>query len=685
MKFREQQDDARRATRRLLGLFAVLLVALVLAVNLLLAGLWWMLGSWLSPNLPPFFAETNTIVVLMLVLGGAWVELSRLQSGGGAHVARWAGGQQVIDPRDLRERRLLNVVDEMALASGMPRPGVFVLDDEHAINAFAAGWTPDSAALAVTRGALERLTRDELQGMVAHEFGHIQQGDSRLNMQLLALVWGLSLVHGYGHSLMEGNGERRSPLSTLVGSVFVVAGSLGWLAGQVLQTAVSRQRELMADASAVQFTRSRDGLGGVLRKVWYQTMTSESRLVRMPADRLAAMLLQAPDSWLATHRPLAERVRRLYGRAMEPLPAPKLLDRLEQEPPQETPDASAQADGASTHTQAQAPRAMERRRIERTSAFTTSATPPPTAPPSASAPMHKKETIPYAGPYFEPPSAPPMTEPIVIPQATVKDDERVAMSKLLRVSGMGELRSAILALLITPGSQRERRAWRDENRGSSTAGAVREEVKKLGAPTRLPVLDLLLQQAALAPLHDRKELMEAARRLMAADGQLRPVDRMHWLLMRHRLAERDKAAAKPPANTADAQNDMTQQSLHLLRQVAALTAFLSRMVPDGEPGNGDTWYRLVLNPWLKGHALPTCLPPDADGLVHALHDVQSLPWMLKPVLVRAWLDTALQHKNANALYPEAADALRLACTLLDSPLPPELARHYVEGPAGATA
>ena len=213
----------------------------------------------------------------------------------------------------------------MALASGLPRPPVYVLEREDAINAFAAGWSPESSVVAVTRGALQRLTRDELQGLVAHEFGHIHQGDLRLNMQLLALVWGLSLVHGYGHSLIEADDNgRRSGLGLLIGPVFIAAGLLGWLAGQVLQAAVSRQRELLADACAVQFTRSRDGLGGVLRKVWHQLRQHEDRLTRVPARLLAAMLLQAPADWLKTHPPLPERLRRLYGRGMEPLPAPVL-------------------------------------------------------------------------------------------------------------------------------------------------------------------------------------------------------------------------------------------------------------------------------------------------------------------------------------------------------------------------
>jgi Zn-dependent protease with chaperone function len=627
VRFRQQQDDARRATQQLLALFALLLLALVVAVNGLLLGVWWLIALWLPFDLPTLFFETNTAVVLLFVLGGAWVELGRLRQGGGVHVAEWAGGRLLTDPRDLGERRLLNVVDEMVLASGLPRPAVFVLEREDAINAFAAGWSPETSVVAVTRGALQRLTRDELQGLVAHEFGHIHQGDLRLNMQLLALVWGLSLVHGYGLSLLEPDeSDRRSAFGLLVGPVFVAAGLLGWIAGQLLQAAVSRQRELLADACAVQFTRSRDGLGGVLRKVWHQLLKREDKLTRVPARLLAAMLLQAPPSWLATHPPLPDRLRRLYGRGVEPLAAPVL----------------ATADAVDEPYRP----------------------PVPSSLPMASA-------VAYAVPMADHHAPTPPANPV--PRAAVtSDEEREAIDRLSRLNGPGELRATILALLLTPGSQRERRAWQDETRGLSTAQALRSEVKKLGPAVRLPWLENLLARVARAPLLDRQTLMESARRVMAADGQVRPIDRLHLLLMRQRLGEAQ--TVKP---STDAHNDMAQLSLHTLRQIAALTAFLARLLPDG-----DAWYASVMHPWLKDAALPPCEAPDADHLVHALQDVQALPWMLKPVLVRAWLDAALLHKDSNALAPEAADALRLASLLLDSPLPPELARHYVE-PAAA--
>ncbi|MCH2242331.1 MAG: M48 family metalloprotease, partial [Aquabacterium sp.] len=299
MRFRQHQSDAQAASRRLLRWFGLLVAALVVAVNLALAGIYRLLLPLLP--LPAFFWATNTGVVLMLVIGGAWLETQRLRAGGGERVARWAGGRLLTDPRELAERRLLNVVDEMALASGQPRPAVYLLEREPGINAFVAGWTAETAALAVTRGALERLTRDELQGLVAHELGHIREGDLPLNMRLLALVWGLSLVHGLGVELTQPDEHGRHPPLAPFGLVLRALGWLGWLAGRLLQAAVSRQREYLADACAVQFTRSRDGLGNTLRKIWFLQRGPEGRLRSPHAEALAAMLLDdgARRRWLA--------------------------------------------------------------------------------------------------------------------------------------------------------------------------------------------------------------------------------------------------------------------------------------------------------------------------------------------------------------------------------------------------
>ncbi|MDE2078109.1 MAG: peptidase M48, partial [Burkholderiales bacterium] len=161
MRFRQHQEQAQAQTVRLFIWFAILLVALALSVNLLLA-LVYKLIMPLSIGYPALFFETNTAVVVLFVLGGAWVETQRLREGGGPRIAHWMGGREIIDPDDGLERRLINVVDEMAIASGQPVPRVFVLPREDAINAFVAGWDATDIVMCVTRGALDRLTRAEL-------------------------------------------------------------------------------------------------------------------------------------------------------------------------------------------------------------------------------------------------------------------------------------------------------------------------------------------------------------------------------------------------------------------------------------------------------------------------------------------------------------------------------------------
>jgi hypothetical protein len=274
-----------------------------------------------------------------------------------------------------------------------------------------------------------------------------------------------------------------------------------------------------------------------------------------------------------------------------------------------------------------------------------------------------------------------MTAPLVhVSPHTLPDGEREAMDRLSRVHGPGELRAALLACLLTPGSQRERRAWREETRGLSTARALRADVKQLGPASRLPWFERLMARLATVPLGDRQSVMEAARRVMSADGLVRPIDRLHWLALRHRLGGPIAVSVALP----DAGNDLSQLSLHSLREIARVTAFLSRMVPGGDAPQqaGADWYRAVMLSWLPAPSLPEGTPPDADGLVNALADVQSLPWMLRPVLVRAWIDAAWRAlPGPQRAWPEeAADALRLAALLLDCPLPPELARHYVPLP-----
>jgi heat shock protein HtpX len=295
-------------------LFALTLLVLVVAVNAALA-LTWRLVAWQDAAYPAYFFHINTGMTLLFVLGGWWIESSNLDAGG-EQLARRVGAREARPRLRDAEQKFSNIVDELAIAASMKAPTAMVLDRIDSINAFACGWNEDDAVVAVTQGALDCLTRDELQGLVAHEFSHIREGDMQLNMRLAGMVSGLEMIFNLGSTMCEADDNGSRSFLALPGFAIKATGSIGWLAGRLLKAAVSRQREYLADARAVQFTRSKDGLGGVLRKA-----LGQGDVVRPLHPSVQHMLLLGPEQerWLATHPPIAERIRRIYGRSMSAL------------------------------------------------------------------------------------------------------------------------------------------------------------------------------------------------------------------------------------------------------------------------------------------------------------------------------------------------------------------------------
>ena len=319
MRFFEQQERARAQTVRLLLLFALTLLVLVVAVNAALA-LTWRLVAWQDAAYPAYFFHINTGMTLLFVLGGWWIESSNL-SGGGEPLARRVGARQalVLGPlsrlgSEDAEQKFCNIVSELAIAASMKAPMPMVLDRVDGINAFACGWNEDDAVVAVTQGALDHLTREELQGLVAHELSHIREGDMQLNMRLAGMVSGLEMIFNLGRTMCEADGKDSRSLLALPGFAIKWTGSFGWLAGRALKAAIARQREYLADARAVQFTRSKDGLGGVLRKALGQV--DVSRAMHPSVQHMLLLGTSSHERWLDTHPPIAERIRRIYGRSM---------------------------------------------------------------------------------------------------------------------------------------------------------------------------------------------------------------------------------------------------------------------------------------------------------------------------------------------------------------------------------
>jgi len=331
--FFENQDTARRNTQRLVVLFCLAVLAIagmlyLLAVLLtgveridpttgqtLIEPLWWQ----------PDLAAGVAIATAIVVGGGSLYKIAQLR-GGGSVVAEALGGALIPQAtRDPDERRLLNVVEEMAIASGVPTPPVYLLRQEEGINAFAAGFGPSDAVIGVTRGCVQQLSRDELQGVIAHEFSHILSGDMGLNIRLMGVLHGILIIGIIGYyllrsSLYAGSGRRSNnrdngAMAMLAAGVgLMVIGFLGTFFGSLIKASVSRQREFFADASAVQFTRNPAGIAGALKRI---AGYDEGSILASPNAPEASHLFFSQglrgglQMLFATHPPLEERIRRL--------------------------------------------------------------------------------------------------------------------------------------------------------------------------------------------------------------------------------------------------------------------------------------------------------------------------------------------------------------------------------------
>jgi Zn-dependent protease with chaperone function len=327
--FFDRQDVARRNTTRLVILFVLAVLAIIASIDLLLAATMGYLArdpetgaiDW-ALALDPQLLGLAVVGTLLLVGGGSLFKTAQLR-GGGRIVAEQLGGRRLTpDTTVPSEQQLLNVVEEMAIASGTPVPPVYLLDQEEGINAFAAGFTPSDAVIGITRGTAERLTRDELQGVIAHEFSHILNGDMRLNIRLIGLLHGILIIGLLGYFVLRmtafsGHSARRSkqdgnplPLVAL-GAGLMAVGFFGTFFGNLIKAAVSRQREFLADASAVQFTRHPEGLAGALKKIGGSAAGSTIQSPNAPeaSHMFFGRATSGFNALFSTHPPLHERIR----------------------------------------------------------------------------------------------------------------------------------------------------------------------------------------------------------------------------------------------------------------------------------------------------------------------------------------------------------------------------------------
>jgi hypothetical protein len=258
--------------------------------------------------------------------------------------------------------------------------------------------------------------------------------------------------------------------------------------------------------------------------------------------------------------------------------------------------------------------------------------------------------------------------------APLSQDERDALERLKRVHGPGGLKSALLAMMLGPDQPRRLLTWQEETVLVADAETIQADMARLSGAARLPWFELVLQRLAGAPLPDRQTLLRAVRRLLTVPGEARPIDRLLWLTVRRAFGETPWAAARVPAEVDIAQ----LPDIHML-DLAHFTAHLARLVPSDDQGSdaGPLWYLSVMSRWQPAEMVAPFRRPDVDEVVRALAGLQALSWMQRPLLVRAWVGEALHFSRNGQLARSAADALRLSCALLDSPMPPEVARHYI--------
>lgn len=325
MNFFEHQEQARRSTARLVFFF-------ILAVLTIIALIYLVVASAISSNVDdmrfwdPLLLAYVAGATLLVVSGGSLYKISQLHSGGGASVAEMLGGRLLSQSSDDPvERRVLNVVEEMAIASGTPVPPVYLLPEEDQINAFAAGYAPETAVLGITRGCATRLNRDQLQGVVAHEFSHVLNGDMRLNIRLMGVLHGILVIGILGYWVMrlmfsgsrgrsrsrdKGGGAMAAILAIAVG--LMIIGFAGTFFGNLIKAAVSRQREYLADASAVQFTRNPRGISSALQQLGaVGTAIENPHAAEASHMFFGRAVVKGFNSMFATHPPLPDRIRRI--------------------------------------------------------------------------------------------------------------------------------------------------------------------------------------------------------------------------------------------------------------------------------------------------------------------------------------------------------------------------------------
>jgi Zn-dependent protease with chaperone function len=646
MNFFQSQDDARRKTRSLILMFILAVIAIVVAVNLVITALIINIGdesgvatlpdfNWIMNNLP--LVSGISLSTIGFISLSSLYKIASLSSGGGK-VARSLGGTLITaESADPLRRRLYNVVEEMAIASSIPMPEVYVLEQEPGINAFAAGFTTGDAAVTVTRGMLETLSREELQGVVGHEFSHILNGDMRLSTRLMGLLFGILVIGLIGRAVlnsarygtMRSDNSRRDNTAAiyLVGLGLFLIGYIGVFFGQLIKAAVSRQREFLADASAVQFTRQTQGLAGALKKI--AAVQQGSELQTVDTEEVSHMLFATGTSFgslLATHPPLIQRIR-----ALEPNFDESEIDRL----------AELMQGQMQSGSEA----------IEESSAT------------AGFAPQHFAVT----------PNT--VTETVGMP-----DEGHIQLASTLRQSIPENLYRAAhsdtdalpLALaLLLDANEAVRRTQLDmiaEQLGGTTvmaAETLQLEIQKLNTSFRLPLLQIAFPLIKKRPQEQLERIAQLVQRLIEADG----VTDMFEFALSRVLTTHLNDAAHPQRRHG---------TLRLTQLPEAVGALFSVMAKQGHTEAGAAYqkgmeclgrYEQRIKMLIDTKQWPDYAPPQdwMSATDAALNQLDELQMLDKQALVSGLVLTISHDGEVSS---DEAELLRAICATLHCPLPP---------------
>ena len=648
MNFFEAQDQARRATRRLVVLYVVAVALIVAGLTAVFAvamftmtqGAYYSIGQMVASSPGPLIAAA--VIATLFILGASAYKTSMLSDGGG-RVAQDMGGTLVpADVQDPLRRRLRNVVEEMAIASGVPVPEIYVLEEESSINAFAAGYAPGDAAIAVTRGTLELLDRSELQGVIAHEFSHVLNGDMRLNIRLMGVLFGILVLSLMGRMIVRGGhyanvAGRRSKgggAVLIIGLGLAVLGGIGVFFARMIKAGVSRQREYLADASAVQFTRFPDGIVNALKKIG--GYKDSSYLTAADPEEVSHMLFGTGarmSGLFATHPPLAERIRAIDPSFKEsdfPVVKRRSLDETMAE--------------------------------DKVSAFAPGA---PGAPVSATAtnlPERVVEAVGQPGP------------------------RHVAFAQHLRESLPASLYDAAhsvqLAFLLAvalvmdrSGKSTERQlAIVEEQLGKDRAAVVRRlhgELLQTRPEFRLALLEIAFPAIKLRPEAQLGYLVQLASRLIDVDNEVDIYEFCFYRVLRTNLGQAIDPDGRSGPRRASRQ-DLRQAAVDLL----AVLADHGHEDPAGAARAFDAG-KALFGKWAQDHTYSSKEHYSVPTLERSLDILTRLNNRGRETMLKA-VTTVAAH-DARVTVAEA-ELIRTACAALDVPLPPLLTEAPVNQP-----